>query len=76
MCLTLLGIEITAKAYNLDVFEESEDDLQINENWETVKKLKEDLALKDLQLESMKSRIKTMQKISRINAKNMNKFKY
>ena len=45
---------MTAKAYNLDVFEESEDDLQINENCKTVKKLKEDLALKDLQLESMK----------------------
>ena len=51
----------------MDVFEQSEDDLGINkENNRMIEQMKEELAMKDFQLESMKAKIEEIEKRNKI----------
>ena len=52
---------------NMDLFEPSEDDLEMNEeDNRIIKQMKEEIAMKDFQLVSMKSKIKEIEKRSKI----------
>ena len=51
----------------MDVFEQSEDDLGINEeNNRMIEQMKDELAMKDFQLESMKAKIEEIEKRNKI----------
>ena len=59
--------EIVAKIMNMKIFEQSEDDLEMNEeDTKIIKQMKEELAMKDFQLESMKAKIKAIEKRNKI----------
>ena len=59
--------EIVAKIMNMKIFEQSEDDLEMNEeDNRIIKQMKEEIAMKDFQLVSMKSKIKEIEKRSKI----------
>ena len=59
--------EIVAKIMNMKIFEQSEDDIEMNEeDSKIIKQMKEKLAMKDFQLESMKTKIEAIKKRNRI----------
>ena len=59
--------EIVAKIMNMKIFEQSEDDIEMNEeDSKIIKQMKEKLAMKDFQLESMKSKIEAIEKRNKI----------
>ena len=59
--------EIVAKIMNMKIFEQSEDDIEMNEeDNKIIKQMKEKLAMKDFQLESMKSKIEAIEKRNKI----------
>ena len=59
--------EIVAKIMNMKIFEQSEDDIEMNEeDTKIIKQMKEKLAMKDLQLESMKSKIEAIEKRNKV----------
>ena len=59
--------EIVAKIMNMKIFEQSEDDIEMNEeDTKIIKQMKEKLAMKDFQLESMKSKIEAIEKRNKI----------
>ena len=59
--------EIVAKIMNMKIFEQSEDDIEMNEeDSKIIKQMKEKLAMKDFQLESMKSKIEAIEKRNKV----------
>ena len=59
--------EIVAKIMNMKIFEQSEDDIEMNEeDNKIIKQMKEKLAMKDFQLESMKSKIEAIEKRNKV----------
>ena len=59
--------EIVAKIMNMKIFEQSEDDIEMNEeDTKIIKQMKEKLAMKDFQLESMKSKIEAIEKRNKV----------
>ena len=52
---------------NMKIFEQSEDDIEMNEeDSKIIKQMKEKLAMKDFQLESMKSKIEAIEKRNKV----------
>ena len=59
--------EIVAKIMNMKIFEQSEDDIEMNEeDSKIIKQMKEKLAMKDFQLESMRSKIEAIEKRNKV----------
>ena len=59
--------EIVAKIMNMKIFEQSEDDIEMNEeDTKIIKQMKEKLVMKDFQLESMKSKIEAIEKRNKV----------
>merc|ERR1712037_751644 len=77
VCLAILMFEIVAKILNMDIFEQSEDNLEMNEaDKGIIKQMKEELAMKDFQLESMKTKIEAIKKKEQNICKSSSNFDY
>ena len=64
--MLILVTECLAKILKVDIFEPSEKEIELNKEDEIVKKLREELRQKDIQLESMKVRLKALRKMKNI----------
>ena len=65
--MLILVTECLAKILKIDIYEPSEEDIELNKEDDIVKKLRVELHQKDIQLESMKVRLKALRKMNNIN---------
>ena len=66
LCMLVLVTECLAKILKIDIYEPSEEEIEVNKEDEIVKNLRAELRQKDIQLESMKVRLKALRKIKNI----------
>ena len=64
--MLVLVTECSAKILKIDIYEPLEEDIELNKEDEIVKKLRVELRQKDIQLESMKVRLKALRNMKNI----------